>query len=93
MIERILAGLTVAACLVMLMRLCLGERRRQRFDAFVRRTVAACRRQALSVWHWRSRRKAAARAAEEAIRRARSGARRDGNVVRPESFGDRRKPH
>jgi hypothetical protein len=93
MTERILAGLTVAACLVMLVRLCLGAQRRRRFDMSVRGAWAALRRRVLHVWHWRSRRRAAARAAEEAIRRARSGAERDGNVIRPKSFRDRRKPH
>jgi hypothetical protein len=45
------------------------------------------------VWFWRSHRRTAAREAEEAIRRAQSKVRRDGNVIRPDSFKGPRKPH
>ena len=93
MIEKLLAGLTLVVCVVLLVRLCLGQRRQQRFDAAVRRAAHACRRAALSVWHWRSSRKVAARVAEEAIKRARRGGEWDGNVYKPKSFRRPRKPH
>ncbi len=97
MFEKIFAGLVIAVCAVLLLRLMIGERRRYRFDAAARRAWAALRhfglwlqRRALSLYHWRSSRQRAAQAAEEAIRRARStdGA-WDGNVYKPKSF---RKP-
>ncbi len=91
--EQILAGLAVAVCAVLLLRLCVGERLRYRFDLAVRRAWTACRRAALRVWHWRSSRRSAARIAEEAIERARRGVERDGNVYKPKSFRRPRKPH
>lgn len=93
MIEPLLAGVTVAVCIALLVRLCLGAPRRQRFDAFMQGAWAAGRRGATTVWLWRSRRKAAARAAQEAIRRARADVQRDGNVYKPKSFRDPGKPH
>ena len=93
MIEKLFAGLTVAVCMVMLVRLCLGAPRRRRFDAAAHRTWATWRRRVVHAWHWRSRRQAAARAAEAAIRRAQTGVQRDGNVYKPKSFRDRGKPH
>ena len=90
MTEKILAALTIATCAVLLLRLLLGKRRRARFDAAARRAWFATQRSALSVWHWRDRRRHAAKIAEETIRRARSaGTEREGNVYKPKSF---RKP-
>ena len=51
------------------------------------------RQLARRVWFWRSHRQTAAREAEEAIRRAQHKVRRDGNVIRPDSFKGPRKPH
>lgn len=102
MIETILASVTLAVCLVLLGRMMLKPRQQQRLDAAVRRTVQACRRSVTSAYRWRSFRKEAARAAEEAIRRARGpGPRtggswdgdREGNVYKPKSFKRPRKPH
>ena len=91
--EQILAGIAVAVCAVLLLRLCVGERLRYRFDLAVQRAWTACRRVALRVWHWRSSRRSASRIAEEAIERARRGVERDGNVYKPKSFRRPRKPH
>lgn len=91
--EKLLAGLAVALCAVLLLRLCVGARLRQRFDAVMRRNWYVCRRSALRVWHWRASRREAARAADEAIERARRGVERDGNVYKPKSFRGPRKPH
>ena len=91
--EKLLAGFTVALCAVLLLRLCVGARLRHRFDSAMRRSWYACRRSALRVWHWRASRREAAQLAEEAIQRARRGVERDGNVYRPKSFREPRKPH
>ena len=47
----------------------------------------------LRLVHWRSHRRSAEKAAEEAIRRARDGVERKGNVYTPKSFNKPRKPH
>lgn len=91
--EKILAGVVLAACAVMLVRLMLGERRRWQFDSAMRRAYEACKRRVLSVSRWRATRRDAARAADEAIRRARDVTERDGNVYKPKSFRGPRKPH
>ncbi len=86
MFEKILSAAILALCLVFMARLLVGERRRYRFDAFMKRTWLRTRRGALSVYHWRSSRKTAAQAAEEAINRARDGGSWEGNVYKPKSF-------
>ena len=91
--QAILAGLTLAVCLVLLVRLCVGPARRRRFDQAVRRFVQAARSQGRRLLRWRASSKAAARAADEAIRRARGGVDREGNVYRPRDFRRPRKPH
>ena len=97
MFQQIFAGLVLAACALLLARLVIGERRRYRFDASARRLWSILRRfglalhrKLLSLWNWRSSKRRAAQAAEEAIRRARSAEGEwDGNVYKPKSF---RKP-
>ncbi|CAN5900444.1 hypothetical protein BH11PSE8_BH11PSE8_40270 [soil metagenome] len=94
LIEQTLAGIVVALCAVMLVRLCLGTRLRYRFDAAARRAWFAVKRTALRLRYWRSSRKNAERVAEEAIRRARGGGvQREGNVYKPKSFKGPKKPH
>lgn len=102
MFEKSFAAVVAAVCLALLVRLVLPERYRWRLDAEARSAWQACRAWALRVWHWRSSRQKAARATEEAIRRARTGVERDGNVLRPKAFkqtrdsrdsGEPRKPH
>jgi len=90
--DKILAALTLAACAVLLARLLMGETRRWRFDAAVRRGWFTTQRRFLLMWHWRASKRAAAKAAEDAIRRARQkkdGGEWEGNVYKPKSF---RKP-
>ena len=93
MIEKFLAALLLTVCLVMLLRLALGERLRRGFDAFWLHAWTEARTVVARAWHWRAARRRASRVAEEAIRRARAGVEREGNVVRPEAFRGPRKPH
>ncbi len=85
-----------AICLVMLVRMTLGEQRRARIDRVFIKTWFALRRQALYLWQWRSRRQSAAQArqaAEEVINRVRHRVEKEGNVLTPEAFKGPRKPH
>lgn len=86
MVEKVLAGIVLAVCVVMLVRLALGARARMRFDHIAR----AVGRSPIMLVH----RIRAARAAAQAIRRAKSAGEWDGNVYTPKSFSKRpRKPH
>ena len=87
-IAQVFAGITLALCAALFVRLLIGERRRSRLDAVLRRAARALRHRLLAMWHWRARREASKRAAEEAIRRAKGGT-WEGNVYKPRSF---RKP-
>ncbi|HWI12160.1 MAG TPA: hypothetical protein VNU48_12580 [Burkholderiaceae bacterium] len=92
MFERVLAGIVLAVCALLLLRLTMSVPRRYRFDAAWRRIWLALRRAGLRAWHWRAARRDARRArevADEAIRRARDRGDWDGNVYTPKSF---RKP-
>jgi hypothetical protein len=93
MIEQLFAAVGLALCVAMLVRMAIGARRRHRLDAVLRRTWWSARWRALRIWRWRSARREAARAAEEAIRRARTRHERDANVIRPDAFREPRKPH
>lgn len=93
MIEQILAGLVLAVCAVLLVRLVLGEPRRRRFDANLRRLWLALKRRTLHAWHWRERKRLAEQAAADAIERARRAGEWDGNVYKAKSFRQPRKPH
>lgn len=86
MIEKVLAGVALAICAGMLLRMLIGARRRARLDAGLRRFWLGLRARVIATWRWRSARKEAERVAEDAIRRARDGVQRDGNVYRPKSF-------
>jgi hypothetical protein len=92
-LEKIFAATIVIACLVLLLRVVLGTRRRARFDAALARwsRIAGGGVEALFAWPTAHRR--ARREAEAAIRRAREGGEWDGNVYRPKSFRNRRKIH
>lgn len=93
MIEKLPAALTLAVCIVMLVRLMLGGSKRSQFDRGAARAWARLRGQARYLWHWRTTRRRAAAEAEEAIRRARMRLEREGNVYRPDAFQEPRKPH
>jgi hypothetical protein len=96
MAEYILAAVVLLLCLALLVRLLLPPRQRQRMDNRALQGWTTVRRSARAVpaaWHRRRHRKQAASEAEAAIRRAREGISRDGNVIRPKSFKRPRKPH
>ena len=87
MLEKLFPAIVVAACLVLLLRLVLGERRRHRFDRALVRWSRSARHRIEGLFTWNAERRRARRAAEEAIRRARGGGGEwDGNVYRPKSF-------
>lgn len=88
LIEKIFAGLALVACLLLLLRMTLGQRRRERLDAALRRWRAIWRRR-LQQARRDSAESRAERTAQEAITRARRTAASgewDGNVYRPKSF-------
>ena len=91
--NEVLAGITLAICAVLIARLLMGETRRWRFDAAVQRAWAVTRSGVLRAWRWPAARRAAAREAEEAIRRAaRVSGEWDGKVYRPDAF-HKKPPH
>ncbi len=107
-VEQALAGVVLAVCLVLLVRLVIGPARRYRFDRQMRRgfrpvtrAASAVRASCLRVWQTvflrRARERAAAREAAEAIERARRRRVEDGdwegNVYTPKSFRRPKKPH
>jgi hypothetical protein len=95
MIEATLAGLTLAVCALLLVRLVLPARHRQRVDAAARRGWFRLRVRAVTLWRWRRLRREADEAAREAIERAsrRADGEWKGNVYEPKSFRKPRKPH
>lgn len=93
--ESILAGLVLAVCVVLAVRLLLGPRQQRRFDAWMRQSWIDLRVGVHRLWHWRSARREARRTAEEAIKRAarKPNGHWDGNVHHGESFKGPKKPH
>lgn len=82
------------ACLFMLLRLVIGAQRRARLDRWWRQTWGRTQQRARLLWHWRSSRKVAAQAAQDAIERARrTRGTQEGNVYTPDAFKGPRKPH
>jgi hypothetical protein len=93
MLDKFVAGIAFAVCVVLLARLMLGQRRRQRFDAASRRVWTSLRNTAGRAAHWRSSRRAATAATQDAIARARRASVTEGNVIRLRAFRRPRKPH
>ena len=92
MLELIFAGLGLAVCAALLVRMVLPERQRWWVDHHAQRLWQGLQAGAQRGWHWRGHRRTATREADAAIRRARGEATRDGNVIRPKSFDKARKP-
>jgi Mg2+/citrate symporter len=91
--EQIVAALALGVCVVLLLRLALPQRQRRRVDAAWRQAVQSVRLLPHRLRFGRAQRRSAQQEADEAIRRARRKAERDGNVVRPDAFKGPRKPH
>ncbi len=88
MVVHVLAGLGLAVCLLLLLDMALGARRRALVRAWLRLQWQRLRR----LPHRQRERQAAEAAAAQAIDRARRAVvEREGNVYRPRSF-DRRPP-
>ena len=92
MIEQVLAGLGLAVCVLLLLRLTLNAPRRYRVDSALRRGWQAGLRLARRPREVRAQKRAAAAQAEELIRRVRREVERDGNVIRPRQFRGSREP-
>jgi hypothetical protein len=86
LIEKTIALLIAFACLVMLVRLLVGSRRRERFDRLVLGNWHRASTWVVKTWRWRVSKNKAAKEAQAAIHRARTRGDWDGNVFRPESF-------
>lgn len=84
--EKIIAAIMLAGCLVLLLRVFLGERRRAKFDAAIARFSHRVSRRMDALISLPAAKRRARREAEVAIRRAREGGEWDGNVYRPKSF-------
>ncbi len=91
--EKIFAATIVFGCLVLLLRVLLGVRRRARFDQAVARWSQRAGARVDAFFTWPTARRRARREAEAAIRRAREGGEWDGNVYRPKSFKKDRRIH
>lgn len=95
--EAVTAGVVLLLCVLALLRLMLGEPRRRRLDAWLKRQWFATRVQALRLWRWRRLRREADEAARQAIAQAAARAARrgewTGNVCEPDRFKKPRKPH
>lgn len=94
--DKLFSVFVAAVCVVMLVRLALGDARRARLDRAMVQAWGRVRRQVLSLWHWRSRRRSAAearQAAQDVINRVRHRVEKEGNVITPEAFKEPRKPH
>ena len=90
MIQNLLAAVIFIVCVISMIRLLVGARRRGRMDAFFIRSWLRIK---LLFSRRRPQKKNPADLAEEAIRRAKDGGTWDGNVYKPKSFKGPRKPH
>lgn len=73
--EKLLAGVGLVVCVVLLLGMVLGSAR-----------VASLKARWQALWSWRQRRQSAQTQAQQAIERARQTVRKEGNVLRPDSF-------
>jgi hypothetical protein len=102
-IQQLFAGIALGVCLVLLLRMLLGERRREKFDAVFRSGWQAARRLVKRTPPPPPKPptpRDARQAAQDAIKRAARRGQWEGNVYKPDRFGkpdepDKppRKPH
>jgi len=99
--EVLLAAIGLVVCVVLLLRMAIGARRRERIDAAVVGSARRLRAQLQGRWRQRRLRGQVKREAKDLIERARRGkpvVDREGNVYRPRSFngpgsgGEEREP-
>lgn len=91
MLEKVLAGLGLLACIVIALRMGLGAARTRRIDSAAARTMNQAGQKLKALPRWRRDRQTARREADNVIERARrrqADATREGNVIRPR-FGDK----
>ncbi|MEO5845854.1 MAG: hypothetical protein ABIQ33_13540 [Caldimonas sp.] len=95
LVEKIFAAAIVVACVLLLARMLLKPKRRERVDASLRRSSDLWRGRLRRFIAWPGAELRARRATKEAIRRARRSAiDREGNVISPKAFkGKRRDLH
>ena len=95
LVEKIFAAAVVGVCVLLLLRMLLRPRSRERVDAVVRRGSERWSRRIRELVAWPAAEARARREAKDAIQRARrSATERDGNVYRPKVFkGKRRDLH
>ncbi len=91
-VEKIFAAAIVVACVLLLARMLLRPRRRERVDASLRKNGELWQRRVRRFVAWPAAELRARRETKEAIRRARRSAiERDGNVISPKAFKGRRR--
>jgi hypothetical protein len=95
LVEKIFAAAMVSVCVLLLLRMLLKPRSRDRVDAAMRRGSERWSRRVQRLVAWPAAEASARREAKDAIQRARRSAiERDGNVYRPKAFkGKRRDLH
>lgn len=95
-VDKLFPVFVAVVCVLLLIRLVIGEKRRVRLDRVVHKTWSNLRVRAQWLWTWRRRRQSAAQArkmTQDVIRRVRHRVEKDGNVLTPEAFKEPRKPH
>lgn len=95
-VDKLFSIFVAAVCVVLLIRLALGDKRRARYDRAFVQFCSTVGRQWKALWQWRRKRKSAAEArqvAQEVINRVRHRVEKEGNVLTPEAFKEPRKPH
>lgn len=84
--EKAVAVLVAVACIVMLLRLAVGAKRRQRFDRAWRVWWQSTRKHAVRLYRRQTTRKEAEKATQEILQRLRRPVERRGNVISPKAF-------
>jgi hypothetical protein len=95
-VDKLFPIFVAAVCVVLLVRMALGDKRRARLDKAFTKAWAGLSRRVKFLYHWRSRRQSAAQArqvAQDVIQRVRHRVEKEGNVLTPEAFKEPRKPH
>lgn len=95
-VDKLIPVFVAVVCVLLLIRLALGDKRRAKVDRAVLRAWYVVRRRAEFLWTWRRRRQSAAQArkmTQDVLRRVRHRVEKEGNVLTPEAFKEPRKPH